>query len=235
MKVKVFRTKDSPLEAVQYWSSAVGDLHCHGKFDITEEDLPWPLRYANTWLKYDWYAFQAYLVDTSSGFGVALIALYDYNFGDDNGLDGEGLFDSAIEDAKTLEKKLNAFVKAEVLVTEDTDPDGHELVVFLPIRQSAVDSGRLLMPKDVDDVCQVMLETVYGDATSDHAEKTSAQEDGDRWIRFCHKVHDLGEIEYSKCPACGETAPNYSQNRKLVETSYCPHCGKKLKPSVVYD
>ena len=55
-------------EAVKYWSNACGELHYHGKYDITEAELPAPLYEGYMELWSDSYGSLCYLVDTFLSF-----------------------------------------------------------------------------------------------------------------------------------------------------------------------
>ena len=119
-------------ETLKYWSSAAGDLHHHGKTDITEEQLPPVLQYAYNELWGEDYGIYCYLVETPKGFGIALIPEYDECFANDCELTMDELFSSAVKDAAIIAEDL-AFLKADIYVAEYMGfDDCHELAVVFP-------------------------------------------------------------------------------------------------------
>ena len=44
--VEIYTSWEELYNKLNFWCSRCGDLHYHGEYDITEDDLPSPLRYA---------------------------------------------------------------------------------------------------------------------------------------------------------------------------------------------
>ncbi len=120
------------FNAVRYWSNACGELHYHGEYMITEDELPAPLKdaYLNLWS--EGHGFPCYLVETDDGYRIAFTVLYNESIADDTGLSMEELFSTAIDDVKAL-NSFAIFNDATAYVLERTDPDGHEAVIVLPL------------------------------------------------------------------------------------------------------
>ena len=137
MNVRVFRDVAEQHaqynEAIKFWSNALGELHHHGQYDITEDELPEPLQRAYR----DLYTFGdvcslEYLVETEAGYGVALLNEYDGYTSERSCLSMEVLLETVIADAKAVAGDP-LFAKAEVIVGERTGfEECHELIVVFP-------------------------------------------------------------------------------------------------------
>lgn len=130
---------DNPVDqkrynAIKYWCNACGELHHHGKFDISEDELPKPLRRAYNDL---WEEGAAgcctYLVETEEvGYGIALIAEYDEYFGKTCGLTMDGLFEALLKDMEDLAAREELWC-AHIYALEYAGFDEcHELAIVLP-------------------------------------------------------------------------------------------------------
>ena len=118
--------------AINYWCNACGDLHHHGEYDITEAELPDPLKRAYNELWGEDYGSLCYLVDTEEGYGIALINEYDRVTAEDCGVSMEALFGYAVADAMEV-RASDLFDKTTVYVTEFSGFDEcHELIVVFP-------------------------------------------------------------------------------------------------------
>lgn len=117
----------------KYWSNACGDLHRNGKEDITEDELPEPLKraYKELWGE-DLYSNLCYLVETADGYGVALINEYDDFTTSIKGCSKEDLFELVQAD-KELVIAAPGFENAKVYAGDYTGFDEcHELIVVFP-------------------------------------------------------------------------------------------------------
>ena len=118
--------------AINYWCNACGDLHHHGEYDITEDELPDALKRAYNEIWGEDYGSLCYLVDTDEGYGIALINEYDRVTAEDSGVSMEALFGYAVTDAMEV-RASTLFDKATVYVTEFSGFDEcHELIVVFP-------------------------------------------------------------------------------------------------------
>lgn len=166
-KLLIYRSNDQDRaayeESIKYWSNSVGELHHHGKQDITEEQLPSELKRAYNELWSDEYGCYCYLVETPKGYGIALINEYDKWFSDDCGLSDEELFKSAIKDALIIADD-SAFSKADIYLGESMGIDRcHELAIIFPADIS----------KEEFDLATARLETlVYQSAKTQGTEFT---------------------------------------------------------------
>lgn len=80
---------------LSYWSNALGELHYHGQYTVSESDLPDPLKRAYQDLFFEGETGSLrYLVESSKGFGIALIHEYDAHTSDMFGLSMDALFES---------------------------------------------------------------------------------------------------------------------------------------------
>ena len=120
-------------EVVKYWCNAIGELNYHGKYDLTEEELPDPLRraYRELWSE-GCYGSLCYLVDTHDGYGVALLNEYDSVTAEEAGTDMDGLFKLCAEDAMNIARS-DKFDGAQIYALERSGfDDCHELIVVFP-------------------------------------------------------------------------------------------------------
>lgn len=137
MEAKVSRQNDNDylayFNAVKYWSNALGELHYHGKHDITEAELPEQLKHAYNDLFFEGNVGSLrYLVETEKGYGIALINEYDDFTAGQVKLSMEDLFETIIQDADAIAKDP-LFEKAEVFAGEFAGfNDCHELIVVFP-------------------------------------------------------------------------------------------------------
>ena len=120
-------------DAIDYWSNSMGELHHHGKYDISEDDLPDPLK--EVYQEYDLferYKSRSYLVETEKGYGIALVNEYDECFADDCKLTMDQLFFSAVVDAAII-RSYSEFDTASIFLGEYLGFDScHELAVVFP-------------------------------------------------------------------------------------------------------
>lgn len=119
-----------------YWSNACGDLHFHGKRDITENELCPELLYAYKILWSEELGYLCYLAEYKGKYGIALICEYDSEFADSFGISMDRLF-LIIALSVTMFPQKERFEKVKVILGEYTGEDGcHELICFLPWNSS---------------------------------------------------------------------------------------------------
>ena len=140
MEIIKIRKKDDPTgtkrsNAVMYWSNSGGELHYHGERDITEDELPEPLKkfYDQVWSC--GYCLPCYLAEAGGKYGVAFCAEYTDEMSQCYHMTREQLFEAACEDAEALDSAAfkDLFASTTVYVLEDVDGDGtSEMTVFFP-------------------------------------------------------------------------------------------------------
>lgn len=124
-------SEDNP-DMIKFWSNAAGDLHHHGKYDITEDELPEELKRAYNELWNESHGSYCYLVETEKGYGVALINEYDDVTADDNKISMKALYDCVEKDAQKI-SELPYFKNAEIFTGENSGfSECHELIVVFP-------------------------------------------------------------------------------------------------------
>ena len=74
--MKIYENEQEYNEVLKYWSNACGDLHEHGKRDITVDELPDILKDAYERFWSDSYGVLCYLAEYKGKYGIALIAEY---------------------------------------------------------------------------------------------------------------------------------------------------------------
>ena len=137
MNINTYRQNENDVteyrNAIKYWSNSIGELHYHGKYDISEAELPNELH--RVYCDFDIfgkYSSRCYLVETEKGYGIALVNEYDECFADDCHISMTELFDSLLEDTKDI-SLLSCFSKAEIYIGEHMGFDeSHELAVIFP-------------------------------------------------------------------------------------------------------
>lgn len=118
-----------------YWSNACGNLHYHGKHDISTEELPEPLQRAYTELFAEGqFSMNCYLAEYDGEYGISLEAEYDTAYAKDLHMDYADLLHKAKGHAEILADKYPEY---KVLFGIDTEEWSNgdrasQLVVFLP-------------------------------------------------------------------------------------------------------
>lgn len=151
-------TAQKACSDLKYWSNDCGELHHWGEFDITEDELPEPLKkaYRNTWSEN--YDFYCYLMETAKdGYCVALIAEYDKTYGEDVGKTVEELWEQAKTEAHLLENHKE-FDAASFYVCERSGfDDCHEVIVCFPAN---------IKKEELEAASRVMNEIIYHEGCS---------------------------------------------------------------------
>lgn len=75
----VYISSEELLKHLMFWCNGCGDLHCHGKYDIQEENLPDPLKYAYHNLWREGAGCLEYIVEYDSNYYLAIENEYDVN------------------------------------------------------------------------------------------------------------------------------------------------------------
>ena len=119
--------------AIKYWSNSMGELHHHGTYDISEDDLPLPLKQVYQEFElFERYKSRSYLVETENGYGIALVNEYDECFANDCNLTMDQLFFSAVVDAATI-RSYPDFDGTAIFLGKYLGFDScHELTVVFP-------------------------------------------------------------------------------------------------------
>lgn len=172
MEPKIFHLNDDKgrlefYDSIKYWSNALGELHRHGQYDISETDLPDGLRHAydDLFFKLETGSF-TYLVETEKGYGIALINEYDECYADDCGLSMENLFQSAIQDTAVIAADP-IFAKTEIFLGEFMGFDNsHAQVVVVPADLSL---------EELEDIAAQLDSLVYQSAKSFEKPSLDAQ------------------------------------------------------------
>lgn len=121
---------------LKYWCNGLGELHFHGQYDITKEELPKPLRHAYENLLTDACGSICYLVDYKDEYFIALVNEFEYfitlaNESEENGQGNEAVFHAMREKAR-LFRQLHEFRDAIILLGENTGISCHEFITLLP-------------------------------------------------------------------------------------------------------
>lgn len=138
--------------AIKYWSNSMGELHHHGEYDITEEELPEELRQVYQEIDcFERYGSRVYLVETEKGCGIALINEYDECFAKDCSLTMDNLFMSAMVDAVAI-RSCPEFESASIYLAKELGfESSHELAVIFPasISKEAFEEAAKLLDETV--------------------------------------------------------------------------------------
>jgi len=129
MNKYIYSANGKPMyEDLKFWCSGCGELHHHGEYDITEEELPKELKRAYKTLWSDNYGSYCYIVETPKGYGITLINEYHQCFADDCNITMEELFASLIKDGDKIALR-EEFQNADIYLGEYSGFDEcHELI-----------------------------------------------------------------------------------------------------------
>lgn len=117
--------------AIKYWSNSGGELHQHGKRDITEEELPEILQqaYREVYNQYD--AFPSYLVETKRGYGISIEWEEDQDYADSLGFTMETLARKT-QEILTAHQQDYSLRGCDIYLFENTKEDGNVVVFVFP-------------------------------------------------------------------------------------------------------
>ena len=75
--IEIYTSWSELYDKLNFWCSGYGDLHYHGEYDITVDDLPSPLRYAYNELWSEGPGCLEYIVDYNGSYYLAIEGEYD--------------------------------------------------------------------------------------------------------------------------------------------------------------
>lgn len=104
--VEIYTSWSELYSKLNFWCSGYGDLHYHGEYDIMEDDLPSPLRYAYNELWSEGPGCLEYIVDYNGSYYLAIEG--EYNIDNENFL--EAYTKAIIGVVKLLTKNNNCKV-----------------------------------------------------------------------------------------------------------------------------
>ncbi len=193
MDFKVFRANDteSPRynDTLKFWSNALGELHCRGEHSITEEELPDELKRAYRELWTDNCGSLCYLVETSDGYGIALINEYNNVAASNNDMSMDDLFRFALADCGLIIASPE-FKNASIYLGEYGGFDGcHDLTVIFPA--STPKEEFFLAVKRLDQLAYTSVNEHY----KEHSAPQAAPERND--LLSCLEAHIVRITETS--------------------------------------
>ena len=77
--VEMYTSFNELYSKLKFWCNGCGDLHYHGEYSITEDDLPYSLEYAYKELWSEGSGCLEYLVDYNGNYYLAIEGEYDSN------------------------------------------------------------------------------------------------------------------------------------------------------------
>ena len=101
--VEIYTSWEELYNKLNFWCSGCGDLHYHGEYDIMEDDLPSPLRYAYNELWSERPECLEYIVDYNGSYYLAIEGEYN------------------IDNEKFLEMYTKAVIGVVELLTQNSD------------------------------------------------------------------------------------------------------------------
>lgn len=119
-------------EDLKYWCNGLGELHHHGEYDITEEELPEELRRAYDELWTCGSSSLCYLVEYMGEYYIALLNEFDDCYANDINSTMEALYQHMKSKAEEF-AVMEEFKTAQILIAEEMGcNDCHEFFVLLP-------------------------------------------------------------------------------------------------------
>lgn len=115
-------------EHLRYWSNGMGELHCHGKREITQDDLPETLKYVYQELWNSDAGCPEYIVEYDGEYYLAVF--------------GEYVTDTYL-DALSRAEKLMYRNKGCCVVSCKTDANDYELYFLIPAETEKSEFNRL--------------------------------------------------------------------------------------------
>ena len=131
-------------EDLKYWSNSCGELHMHGKYDITEAELPAELLAVyKEWWEEDKDGQYCYLAEYKGRYGMALVNEYYEKY------DGNPCAHNYAEACMAADAIDREYAGQDIVVLvakeqgfPDSDGNATEFVVFVP-----ADSGKDLFDR----------------------------------------------------------------------------------------
>jgi len=152
--MEIIETKDawSYSKDLKYWCNACGELHHHGEYDITEDELPKELSRAYNGLWSDSTGSLCYLVEYKGEYGIALINEFDEEFAKNTDVSMNALY-ACMKTRAEEYSTMNEFKDTKILLFNGCGiQDCHEFVVLLPCDT----------PKETfDRIADILYKTVY--------------------------------------------------------------------------
>lgn len=133
--MKTFKSED-----IRYYCNACGELHEHGDRMLSEtEELPLPLQEPYDIYWNDCLNVNCYIAMLNGVSGLLLSALHDDEFLFDKGIpnDVDAQLKAVAEYSKQVEKLVAEVMPEAAVSVGDEDPDGVELLLFIPTEGTA--------------------------------------------------------------------------------------------------
>lgn len=134
--MKIIKYENNDLqkygEDLSYFCNACGELHYHGKYDITEEQLPEALKRAYNDLWTDCTGSLCYLVEYKGEYGIALINEFDDYYAENSNTTMDSLFEHMKVKAEEYSKMEEFQTTTILLANEMGFCECHEFVVIMP-------------------------------------------------------------------------------------------------------
>lgn len=252
-------------DVVFYHCNALGEINVAGKDplycgDVSE--MPEPAQVLYNQYQDETGPYRTYVVNIGNRYGMAYVVLFDYSWLDDNGLDvekDETIFGALNTAVRNVAERImdDSIADLEFYVGNNTDPDGDELMLFVPM-------DRLAPTLDLQEAC---VEAIFGfdtDSENDVYDEVLASirdildsaAENVPVCRFCHNATVDGDLtsenDFSSCGigsmdkgylmylSTGGGRPtelevfrwNVTNQRNDLIGSYrpkfCPECGRKL-------
>ena len=121
--VEIYTSWEELYNKLNFWCSRCGDLHYHGEYDIMEDDLPSPLRYAYNELWLERPECLEYIVDYNGSYYLAIEGEYDAD--DENFL---GVYTKAVIGVTELLTQNN---NCKVIINANPDSVWDKEIYFL--------------------------------------------------------------------------------------------------------
>ena len=121
--VEIYTSYEKLYSKLKFWCSGCGDLHYHGEYSITEDDLPYSLEYAYKELWSEGSGCLEYLVDYNGNYYLAIEG--EYNSDDEDFLD---VYTKAVVGIVEL---LDQNSNCKVIINADPDSVWNKEIYFL--------------------------------------------------------------------------------------------------------
>ncbi|MBQ7345960.1 MAG: hypothetical protein IJW45_07865 [Oscillospiraceae bacterium] len=138
---------------IKYWSNCLGELHYHGKYDITEAELPGELKAAYN-SAYGKSKLRSYLVETADGYGISCEMAFDSDYAKRFCVANSKVFESIVSQV-LVGARNEALNGCAIYIFEETDiADEHEILFVFPadIDPSSLEKADVFMQQVEDEV-----------------------------------------------------------------------------------
>lgn len=117
---------------LMYWSNAMGELHYHGEYDISEEELPEELKAAYNNLWEDGTGSLCYLTEYKGQYKIALINEFDDDTAELLNTSKSDMIEHMMIKAEQF-SSLKEFESTQIIIAEKSGfYECHEFVVLIP-------------------------------------------------------------------------------------------------------